>query len=639
MADLLLARLARIKAETAAREAAEAAGEAPPPLPIVRHPTPLSLAPITASADNPEYDPRFRNSRADEILSQTRQNRLQQQQPSTTPPPLSISGTPFFSPAAPVVTEKKTPVKRKTPLSAGSPSPPRSNGKKHSKTVAAVVKQPASTPATTAFYDSDDDDYFAKRTASEDDEEEDDQDDDGEESESSEEEDEDDAYLRVKAKKKKDRRKHRTEADEQSPSPSATLGDTAIRSLDDLMTSKHDGEDDDEEEEVKRGIDGETTTTAAAAAEGGDAVEKFIVFLDNQGKLLPTNIEQPPPFDFEVPESIAKHLRPYQRQGIIFLLKNYAQGRGALLADDMGLGKTLQSIAFLSAIMFKKGVPKEDHFPITDGRKKPLLHPAEILTEAEMAVVATGGGRRVADDSRFEVKFGWEATRPCLIVCPKSLVDNWGNEFQKWGTFKVEKLHDSSKVGKIEAGLAALKAGLSEVGITTYDILKGKLCRQFLSIMWHVVIFDEAHKLKNPKAKASQAADRLATRLRFGLTGTPMANDYDELYHLLNLLAPGCLGDWRSFRDGTVRPIKWGMKVTATRDQIALVSFLFLLIEFILLFVFVEFIFCWHDDDGRAGFFLPENNIKLYFFFPVLSSFLSFFFVSSANTPSRTSRN
>lgn len=41
----------------------------------------------------------------------------------------------------------------------------------------------------------------------------------------------------------------------------------------------------------------------------------------------------------QVPESILKHLAPFQKQGVEFVLKK--EGR-AMIADEMGLGKTIQ---------------------------------------------------------------------------------------------------------------------------------------------------------------------------------------------------------------------------------------------------------------------------------------------------------
>ena len=46
----------------------------------------------------------------------------------------------------------------------------------------------------------------------------------------------------------------------------------------------------------------------------------------------------------QVPASVNRHLRDYQRDGVRFLHRQFSQGKGGILADDMGLGKTVQSI-------------------------------------------------------------------------------------------------------------------------------------------------------------------------------------------------------------------------------------------------------------------------------------------------------
>lgn len=58
--------------------------------------------------------------------------------------------------------------------------------------------------------------------------------------------------------------------------------------------------------------------------------------------------------DFEVPSSLAKTMRKYQKNGYKWLrtLENYHFG--GILADDMGLGKTLQVIAVLLAAKLYK---------------------------------------------------------------------------------------------------------------------------------------------------------------------------------------------------------------------------------------------------------------------------------------------
>ena len=59
-----------------------------------------------------------------------------------------------------------------------------------------------------------------------------------------------------------------------------------------------------------------------------------------------------PLVDVVVDPHLSRHLRPHQRDGVIFLYQcvmgfHLEMGRGAVLADQMGLGKTLQCIALI----------------------------------------------------------------------------------------------------------------------------------------------------------------------------------------------------------------------------------------------------------------------------------------------------
>ena len=45
---------------------------------------------------------------------------------------------------------------------------------------------------------------------------------------------------------------------------------------------------------------------------------------------------------FQVPATINRYLRDYQRDGVKFLYRHYVNNTGAILGDDMGLGKTVQ---------------------------------------------------------------------------------------------------------------------------------------------------------------------------------------------------------------------------------------------------------------------------------------------------------
>ena len=48
-------------------------------------------------------------------------------------------------------------------------------------------------------------------------------------------------------------------------------------------------------------------------------------------------------------------LRPYQLDGVNWLLFNWYARQNCILADEMGLGKTVQSIALLLEVMVRVG--------------------------------------------------------------------------------------------------------------------------------------------------------------------------------------------------------------------------------------------------------------------------------------------
>ena len=51
-----------------------------------------------------------------------------------------------------------------------------------------------------------------------------------------------------------------------------------------------------------------------------------------------------------------------------------------------------------------------------------------------------------------------------------------------------------------------------------------------------MLIVDEAHAIKNPKAKMSLACSALEAQFRWCLTGTPYQNTVDDVYSLVRFL-------------------------------------------------------------------------------------------------------
>lgn len=115
-----------------------------------------------------------------------------------------------------------------------------------------------------------------------------------------------------------------------------------------------------------------------------------------------------------------------------------------------------------------------------------------------------------------------------LVVCPASVVGVWRDEFRKW------------------AGYLPLN-----VTVASYDMLVRR--PQDFAGIWRVLILDEAHYLKNPKAKRTKAIfgkdgiARHAYRI-WCLTGTPAPNNPSELWPMLHALAPETIAHGRHNR-------------------------------------------------------------------------------------------
>ncbi|KAG6891444.1 hypothetical protein C0992_006703 [Termitomyces sp. T32_za158] len=255
-----------------------------------------------------------------------------------------------------------------------------------------------------------------------------------------------------------------------------------------------------------------------------------------------------------VPAAINTYLRDYQRDGVQFFYKQYAEGRGGLLGDDMGLdiGKTIQVISFLSAIMQKKGV-------VTDKNRR-RKHVFRLQDED-------------AWKKRRELPPADDTWPTCLIVAPSTVVHNWQREFQTWGYFEVGMYNGSQK--EREPVLNDFKMGRLDVVLTTFD-----LARKDIDILdtlpWTCIFVDEVHRVKNVTSKITVAYHQFACERRFGLTGTTIQNSYKEMWTILDWTNPGRLGTARQWHGFIVKPLTTGQSAGASEDERAkaLVSYI-----------------------------------------------------------------
>jgi len=193
------------------------------------------------------------------------------------------------------------------------------------------------------------------------------------------------------------------------------------------------------------------------------------------------------------PLNILAKMRAYQLEGLNWLVKLHDNGINGILADEMGLGKTLQSISLLAYLHESRGI---------EG--------------------------------------------PHLVIVPKSVVNNWMREFKKWcPTLRPVKML-GSKDERARIMRDELKPGAFDVLVTSYEgVLKEKngLCK----IEWIYLLIDEAHRIKNPNSSLSKIVRLIPTQFRLLITGTPLQNNLNELWALLNFLLPDIFGSEADF--------------------------------------------------------------------------------------------
>jgi len=189
--------------------------------------------------------------------------------------------------------------------------------------------------------------------------------------------------------------------------------------------------------------------------------------------------------------SVGSILRPYQRDGAEWLVRQARSGRGGILADDMGLGKTVQALALVEAV----------------------------------------GG-------------------PALVVCPSSLVWNWTSEAHEFlPEMPVTAVVGRDRKEKLRQGLES--QGLL---VTSYALLQRDTAL-YRDARFSIGILDEAQHIKNPDTQNARNARKLNARSRFVLTGTPVENSLRDLWSLFEFIQPGYLGDRKDFQERYELPL------------------------------------------------------------------------------------
>lgn len=203
--------------------------------------------------------------------------------------------------------------------------------------------------------------------------------------------------------------------------------------------------------------------------------------------------------------------RGFQNVGILFGLRRFAATKGKrggfIIADEMGLGKTLQAMGVAGE--FKRFI-----VVCPAGLKENWYR--ELMKMLGIEAVVMSGAIPDATDI-----FTLMVNKPRAVIINYDLV---GKAIEIKGEVYYEDKVTPNGVVKEKK--------------KKDDITKFPWVELINNCDFDVIIYDEAHKLKNRDSKRSQASRLITTPNVICVTGTPITNRPQEYWPLLKLVAP-----------------------------------------------------------------------------------------------------
>ena len=132
---------------------------------------------------------------------------------------------------------------------------------------------------------------------------------------------------------------------------------------------------------------------------------------------------------------------------------------------------------------------------------------------------------------------------PHLVVVPKSTLQNWAREFERWTPDITTVVLTGTREERAELIGSRIIPQDFNILITSYEIcLIEKSALKKLSFEY--IVIDEAHRIKNVDSILSQIVRSFMSRGRLLITGTPLQNNMKELFALLNFICPEIFSDY-----------------------------------------------------------------------------------------------
>lgn len=240
-------------------------------------------------------------------------------------------------------------------------------------------------------------------------------------------------------------------------------------------------------------------------------------------------------------EFIGCRIKMHQVNGVRFLWNQIVteadQGQGCLLSHTMGLGKTMQAITLLVTI--------------------------QECARSKNASISS----QIPQDLR--------ASRT-IILCPAGLIKNWIDEIQQWdkgGVLAPITKVDPQILPSMRRSFLCNWSRRGGTLIMGYELFVGlesdstPEIRDILTRQPNLVVVDEAHNLKNQRSLKSIACSSFLTKRRVALTGSPLANNVEEYYSMIEWVAPGFLGPIEEFKTFFAGPIHNGLWTTSSNRE------------------------------------------------------------------------
>ena len=236
-----------------------------------------------------------------------------------------------------------------------------------------------------------------------------------------------------------------------------------------------------------------------------------------------------------LPNGLDAVLRPYQKNGVEYLLRTMEAGLGACLADDMGLGKTLQVLTLIDT-----------------WKQRGAITPLPVLVVMPASLLANWK----AEAARFT---------PDLKVGVLHPSDAEYREVMSHAKFaKSAKFQDEKSLRELGGLCVRQKERREADGVDVENYVKpfdlvlttyGQFTRseKLRKLPFAAVIADEAQAIKNPGSGQSKALRSVVSPRRLALTGTPVENRMSDLWSIFDFINPGLLGSLKSFQSATAK--------------------------------------------------------------------------------------